>query len=172
LPAILTISTTCIIFRPEEGNGTAEQETGNMGATPSTTRKTLLSAAIILLALVAIVGCSKRSRFASTLSKADRVILKTFAGTNGPVEVELTRSETKELAEALRQARIYGDAAADFATGAKAEFFRGTNSLAVITIERDIFWTEEGELLDETGSIRSLYNRLHVSSPPDDFRVP
>ena len=81
------------------------------------------------------------------------------------MNVELGKSEVKELVEAVREADICGDVAAAFETGAKAEFFHGTNFITVITIDRSTFWTDEGELCDNTGNILSLYRKLTVGMP-------
>jgi hypothetical protein len=90
------------------------------------------------------------------------VVTKRVKG-QGFVSMSVDGEKAREVVSAVNSGEICGDVAPPV-EALKVEFFKGTNSLGSMDFYEGIFWTNDGEYADHTGTLRML-----EKSPPEKW---
>ena len=111
----------------------------------------------------ALCGCSKPSHPPAVISTADRVVVVT--NRYHTLELTVSRDEAGGLSRAVAQSkqdRLPASAIFD----RDLEFCAGTNILAVIHLQGQVFMLGDTEYSDDTGVLAAFYRKLEAEERP------
>lgn len=128
----------------------------------------------LILAAVLLTGCKHApSNFARRIARADRIVI-IYRFPHGPpplssFSLSVTGGKVHEIVHAISSAKRLGVAPVTLSIWEwELRFYSGTNLLATVDFQGDVFLVENSEYYDDSGMLagldREIYRLIHFSS--------
>ena len=118
-----------------------------------------------MLVLILSWGCSQQKSFAHRLEGADRVIVSTVPGQEGPT-LAITGDEVTKVIRAVGSGKKESPLVM-CTPDLQLQFFRGDKLLGRITTCVQVFWIDHKPYSDTTGVLEALSNRFRQMNRPE-----